>query len=116
MPAMRLRGYRGAVRIRFDFVQGAVALQELPRTVRLFQMSLNVSSSIPRFHRLAVNDLRRESADAVSLTFTIPETLAGDYRFAPGQYLTLRTTMDSDALRPSSSTYSPPSTPHSPTT
>jgi len=47
-------------------------------------MSLNVSSSIPRFHRLAVNDLRRESADAVSLTFTIPETLAGDYRFAPG--------------------------------
>ncbi len=33
VPAMRLRGYRGAVRIRFDLLQGAVALQELPRTL-----------------------------------------------------------------------------------
>ena len=29
-----------AVRIRFDLLQGAVALQELPRAVRLFQVSL----------------------------------------------------------------------------
>src|SRR5229473_1678397 len=36
----------------------------------------------PRFHRLAVNDLRRESPDAVSLTFAIPLALANDYRFA----------------------------------
>ncbi len=56
-------------------------------------------SHAPRFHRLAVNDLRRESADAVSLTFAIPEALAGDYRFAPGQYLTLRTTMDGEEVR-----------------
>ena len=61
-------------------------------------MSLTMSS-IPRFHRLAVNDLRRESADAVSLTFAIPGELADDYRFAPGQYLTLRTTMDGEEVR-----------------
>jgi ring-1,2-phenylacetyl-CoA epoxidase subunit PaaE len=42
-------------------------------------------SLAPRFHRLAVNDLRRESADAVSMTFAIPDALAGDYSFAPGQ-------------------------------
>jgi len=30
-----------ALRIRLDFVQGAVALQELPRTLRLFQVSLD---------------------------------------------------------------------------
>ena len=53
-------------------------------------------SHVPKFHRLAVNDLRRESADAVSLTFAIPRELADDYRFAPGQYLTLRTTMDGE--------------------
>src|ERR1700737_840019 len=105
---MRLRGYRGALRIRFDLLQGAVALQELPRTVRLFQMSLNMHSSIPRFHRLAVNDLRRESTDAVSLTFAIPEALADDYRFAPGQYLTLRTTMDGEEVRRSYSICSGP--------
>src|SRR5580700_6945823 len=65
-------------------------------------------SSIPRFHRLAVNDLRRESADAVSLTFTIPSELADDYRFAPGQYLTLRTTMDGEEVRRSYSICSGP--------
>src|SRR5258707_4857928 len=71
-------------------------------------MSLNMSSSIPRFHRLAVSDLRRESADAVSLTFAIPPALADDYRFAPGQYLTLRTTMDGEEVRRSYSICSGP--------
>ena len=64
--------------------------------------------STPRFHRLAVNDLRRESADAVSLTFAIPKELAGDYNFAPGQYLTLRTTMDGEEVRRSYSICSGP--------
>jgi ring-1,2-phenylacetyl-CoA epoxidase subunit PaaE len=65
-------------------------------------------SSIPRFHRLAVSDLRRESSDAVSLTFAIPQELAGDYSFAPGQYLTLRTTMDGEEVRRSYSICSGP--------
>jgi ring-1,2-phenylacetyl-CoA epoxidase subunit PaaE len=56
-------------------------------------------SSPPRFHRLAVSDLRRESADAVSLTFAIPKELENDYSFAPGQYLTLRTMMDGEEVR-----------------
>jgi ring-1,2-phenylacetyl-CoA epoxidase subunit PaaE len=67
-----------------------------------------MSSSIPRFHRLAVSDLRRESADAVSLAFAIPRELAGDYEFAPGQYLTLRTTMDGEEVRRSYSICSGP--------
>ncbi|HKU06294.1 MAG TPA: 1,2-phenylacetyl-CoA epoxidase subunit PaaE [Bradyrhizobium sp.] len=62
----------------------------------------------PRFHRLAVNDLRRETADAVSMTFTIPSELAGDYGFAPGQYLTLRATMDGEEVRRSYSICSGP--------
>src|SRR5215472_8475936 len=64
--------------------------------------------STPRFHRLAVNDLRRETEDAVSLTFAIPQELAGDYGFAPGQYLTLRTTMDGEEVRRSYSICSGP--------
>ena len=43
----------------------------------------------PRFHTLQIADLRRETADAVSLTFAIPPELAADYAFRPGQYLTL---------------------------
>ena len=65
-------------------------------------------SVAPRFHRLAVNDLRRESADAVSLTFSIPKELATDYSFSPGQYLTLRTTMDGEEVRRSYSICSGP--------
>jgi ring-1,2-phenylacetyl-CoA epoxidase subunit PaaE len=64
--------------------------------------------STPRFHRLAVNDLRRETSDAVSLTFTIPRELEGDYRFSPGQYLTLRTMMDGEEVRRSYSICSGP--------
>src|ERR1700754_1038610 len=67
-----------------------------------------MSSLTPRFHRLAVNDLRRESPDAVSLSFAIPNELADDYRFAPGQYLTLRTTMEGEEVRRSYSICSGP--------
>jgi ring-1,2-phenylacetyl-CoA epoxidase subunit PaaE len=65
-------------------------------------------SLTPRFHRLAVNDLRREAADAVSLSFAIPPELADDYHFAPGQYLTLRTMMDGEEVRRSYSICSGP--------
>ena len=65
-------------------------------------------SHAPRFHRLAVNDLRREAADAVSMTFAIPKDLEGDYSFTPGQYLTLRTTMDGEEVRRSYSICSGP--------
>jgi ring-1,2-phenylacetyl-CoA epoxidase subunit PaaE len=67
-----------------------------------------MSPATPRFHRLAVRDLRRESADAVSLTFSIPDELAEDYAFAPGQYLTLRTNMDGEEVRRSYSICSGP--------
>src|SRR5271154_6108703 len=65
-------------------------------------------SHAPRFHRLAVNDLRRESDEAVSLTFVIPKEFADDYSFAPGQYLTLRTMMDGEEVRRSYSICSGP--------
>ena len=74
------------MRKRFAFVAGNDGRKQL--------MSLT-----PRFHRLAVNDLRREAADAVSITFAIPSELADDYSFTPGQYLTLRTTMDGEEVR-----------------
>ena len=53
----------------------------------------------PRFHRLQVREKRQETGDAVSLTFDVPDELAPLYRFAPGQYLTLRTTLDGEEIR-----------------
>ncbi len=65
-------------------------------------------SQTPKFHRLAIDDLRRETPDAISLTFAIPGDLADDYAFAPGQYLTLRATMDGEEVRRSYSICSSP--------
>src|SRR6478736_5899727 len=67
-----------------------------------------MSAAAPRFHRLAIADLRRESSDAVSMTFAIPRDLAGDYGFVPGQYLTLRTMLDGEEVRRSYSICSGP--------
>jgi ring-1,2-phenylacetyl-CoA epoxidase subunit PaaE len=53
----------------------------------------------PRFHALTVVEVRRETADAVSVVFAVPAHLATDYAFEPGQYLTLRATLDGDEVR-----------------
>jgi ring-1,2-phenylacetyl-CoA epoxidase subunit PaaE len=46
------------------------------------------------FNKLEIVDVRRETPDAVSIAFAVPPDLAGAYRFAPGQHLTLRTMLD----------------------
>lgn len=65
-------------------------------------------SQAPKFHRLAVDNLHRETSDAISMTFAIPGELAADYAFASGQYLTLRTTIDGEEVRRSYSICSSP--------
>ena len=44
----------------------------------------------PRFHPLTVAKVERLTDDAVAVTFAVPDELAGDYAFRPGQALTLR--------------------------
>jgi ring-1,2-phenylacetyl-CoA epoxidase subunit PaaE len=53
----------------------------------------------PRFHTLVIRDLRRETADAVSLAFALPDRLRAAYRYTPGQYVTLRATIDGEDVR-----------------
>jgi ring-1,2-phenylacetyl-CoA epoxidase subunit PaaE len=53
----------------------------------------------PHFHRLRVQDVTRETDDAVSIAFEIPPELAIAYKFNPGQYLTLRATLDGEEQR-----------------
>jgi ring-1,2-phenylacetyl-CoA epoxidase subunit PaaE len=65
-------------------------------------------SLAPRFHLLRVADLRRETPDAVSIAFAVPPDLAPAYRFAAGQYLTLRTQIDGQEVRRSYSICSGP--------
>ncbi|MCU1614186.1 MAG: phenylacetate-CoA oxygenase/reductase, PaaK subunit, partial [Frankiales bacterium] len=44
----------------------------------------------PQFHPLSVARVEQLTDDAVAVTFDVPEELAGEYAFRPGQALTLR--------------------------
>ena len=44
----------------------------------------------PAFHRLTVARIERLTDDAVAVTFDVPDELAEDYQFKPGQAVTLR--------------------------
>lgn len=62
----------------------------------------------PRFHQLSVQDITREIEDCVSVAFAVPEELRENYRFLPGQYLTLEADIDGETIRRSYSLCSAP--------
>ncbi len=51
------------------------------------------------FHDLTVAEVKRETDDAVSIRLDVPDALADQFRFLPGQYLTLRTMIDGEDVR-----------------
>lgn len=52
-----------------------------------------------RFRPLTVSKIDRETRDAVAITFAVPPALVEEYRFAPGQHLTVRTEIDGHEVR-----------------
>ncbi|MCB9222700.1 MAG: 2Fe-2S iron-sulfur cluster binding domain-containing protein [Crocinitomicaceae bacterium] len=53
----------------------------------------------PTFHTLTIKDIRKETSDTVSIAFNVPSDLTADYKFVPGQYLTLRATVNGEDIR-----------------
>lgn len=51
------------------------------------------------FNPLVVADVRRLTADAIEVTFAVPEDLVGEYDYIPGQYVALRATIDGQDVR-----------------
>ena len=60
------------------------------------------------FHRLPVGEVTRLTDDAVAVTFDVPDELADDYRFAPGQHVNVALP-DGDGTRRSYSICAAPS-------
>ena len=52
-----------------------------------------------RFHRLPIARVDREIRDAVAITFAVPEALAREFRYEPGQHLTLKADIDGQDVR-----------------
>ncbi|MEM5472222.1 2Fe-2S iron-sulfur cluster-binding protein [Hoeflea sp. AS60] len=61
----------------------------------------------PRFHELEIAAVRKETPDAVAITFAIPDELGEAFAFLPGQYLTLRADIGGEDMRRSYSICSP---------
>ena len=53
----------------------------------------------PQFHSLTISDVRRETADAISVRFAVPSELRAAYRFTQGQFVTLRTNIEGEEIR-----------------
>ena len=62
-----------------------------------------------QFLPITVREVRRETADAVSISFEVPAKYVDNFKFLPGQYLTLKTTIAGKEVRRSYSICSAPS-------
>lgn len=54
---------------------------------------------MPSFLKLIIKEVKRETADAVSVLFNVPEELKSDYKFIAGQYINLKLTLDNQEIR-----------------
>jgi ring-1,2-phenylacetyl-CoA epoxidase subunit PaaE len=57
------------------------------------------ATSASHFYPLAVRSIRRETRDAVEVTFDVPETLKDRFRFVQGQFVTLKAVIDGEEVR-----------------
>ena len=61
------------------------------------------------FHELTITRIAPTGGNAVAVEFALPDALAGEFAFQPGQYLTLRSTIGGQDLRRSYSICASPS-------
>jgi ring-1,2-phenylacetyl-CoA epoxidase subunit PaaE len=52
-----------------------------------------------RFHPLTIAEIRRETPEAISIRFAVPDDVREDFAFTSGQYLTLRAELDGQEVR-----------------
>lgn len=64
-----------------------------------------------QFQDLSIADVERDAADGLHITFAVPAALSEEFRFRPGQHLTLRATVEGTEVRRSYSICSGPGAP-----
>ena len=63
--------------------------------------------SAPHFHPLIVKRVTPEAAESAAIAFAVPSALRDAFQFEPGQFLTLRATIDGKDVRRTYSISSP---------
>src|SRR5690606_34086433 len=128
LPAMRIARHRAALGLRRHQLQGAVPLPRLPGAVRILQGALDMTSTtlpagaapaasgpsaplLPRrrlaFHPLTVSAIHRLTTDAVEVVFAVPDELAGEFDYLPGQHVAVRIQHEGREIRRSYSLCAP---------
>ena len=51
------------------------------------------------FHKLSIKNIIRETSNAISIVFDVPENLKSTFAFKAGQYITLKTIIDGNEVR-----------------
>lgn len=74
----------------------------------MVKQTLSAIKQRAQFNSLTVESVRPLTTDSVEVMFTVPESLQGQYNYAPGQYLALRATIGGKELRRSYSICRPP--------
>ena len=62
-------------------------------------LSLSKNNHMSSFLKLIIKEVKRETKDAVSILFNVPEELKANYKFIAGQYLNLKLTLDGEEIR-----------------
>ena len=52
-----------------------------------------------RFHKLPIERVEPETRDAIAVTFAVPEALRDEFRYEPGQHLTIKADVDGADVR-----------------
>ena len=74
--------------------------------VRIF--ALKSTETMSTFYSLKIKEIIRETPQAVSIAFEIPEDLKSEFSFKAGQYITIKTEIDGKEVRRAYSLCSPP--------
>ncbi len=71
------------------------------RLLKVLPVRMPTGSSAPHavFHRLPVASVDPITADSTLVTFAVPEQLRDQFRFEPGQHVTVRTDLGGEAVR-----------------
>ena len=51
------------------------------------------------FYKLSIKEIIKETAEAVSILFNVPEELQSNYSFVAGQYVNVKVTLDGQEIR-----------------
>ncbi len=68
------------------------------RTTKSSGLPATGQAAAPVFRSLRVAEVRRETADAVSVRFAVPPEVAPEFRFRPGQHVLVRARIDETAV------------------